>query len=184
LTIDFLVIALIIIFFYRGYSKGIIIAVFSFLSLFVGAFVAWTYAAKCALYFQEQGWASSGWAPLVSYALLFIAAVVVVRFIGKSLEKITAGILLGWLNRTIGGLLYTVLALCVFGMVLWLLNQAHVISETTKFESKTYSYFERWTPWLLHKASTALSQIQASVNDMQLFFKNMNQHLLHDVDPH
>ena len=96
MSIDVIGIILAILFFVKGYSKGLIVALCSVIALLLGVVCAVSFSAKLALYLQDKGWASGAWAPLISYVVLFFAVLWGVRLLAKLIDNLGNTLLLGW----------------------------------------------------------------------------------------
>ena len=103
MALDIIGVTLIIVFFIRGYMKGIIVAVFSVLAITLGIICSLKLSEKLASFLYEKGWVTSGWAQLVSYVLLFVAIVLIVRVVAKAIETSAKALMMGCINSGIGG---------------------------------------------------------------------------------
>lgn len=79
MALDIIGIILIILFFIRGYMKGIIVAAFSLLAIVLGAICALKLSHLLAEWLFKKGYITSGWGQLISYIILFLVVVVLVR---------------------------------------------------------------------------------------------------------
>ncbi len=93
----------------KGFSRGLIMAVFSFAALFIGLAAALKLSSVVANYFKESDALPSHWWPVIAFAAVFLVAVLIVKAAGGVVEKTVQLALLGWVNR-IGGFL----GLCSF----------------------------------------------------------------------
>lgn len=174
MVLDIIGITLIIIFFIRGYMKGIIVAVFSVLAILLGVICSLKLSQTLASYLLEKGYVSSGWAPIISYVVLFVAIVLIVRLIAKAFESSAKAMMMGWINSSIGGFLYAFLAAVIWSSFLWLGNEMSLISEATIAESKTYSYVAPLAPWLFDKVGKIWPDIKNVFSDLQTYFDRVN----------
>jgi membrane protein required for colicin V production len=176
-VLDFIGLTIIIIFFIRGYMKGIVIALFSVLAVILGVICALKLSGWLGQWLLEKGWASSGWVSLISYAILFVAVLLLVRLVARAIETTLQLVMLGWINGIVGGLLYAFLAAIIWSSVLWLCNQMHLLSPETKAYSKTYSYVEPLAPWAFDKVGKLLPFAKDVFSDLQQFFDDLNRTL-------
>ena len=102
--IDIIFAILIVISIFKGYRKGLIIAIFSIVALIVGLAAALKLSATVAAYLQNSVNISGKWLPFLSFAMVFGLVAVLVGMGGKLIEKTFEMALLGWANR-IGGIL-------------------------------------------------------------------------------
>src|ERR1017187_7441977 len=98
MILDVIGIILILLFFIRGYIKGIILAAFSVLAILLGILCALKLSQTLSTWLLAKGYISSGWVQVISYVLLFIVVVLIVRLIGKLIEKAMDGLMLGMVN--------------------------------------------------------------------------------------
>lgn len=184
MTLDLIAITLAILLFVRGFRKGIIVAIGSVIAIVLGIVCAMSLSAKLSVYLLDKGWINSTLAPLLSYALLFIAVLWLVRFLARLLEQATNTILLGWANKTIGGILYIALGMVVYSSVLWLCNSAHLLSQETIVQSKAYPYLSPLAPWVFDQVGMLIPLAKDSFADMRHFFDHLHQQLPEHVGTH
>ena len=177
MTLDLIAITLALLLFVHGYKKGIIVAACSVLAILLGITCALSLSAKLSVYLFDKGFAGSAWAPLISYAVLFIGVVWIVRLLARFLEKTTSGVMLGWVNKSIGGILYVAIAMIIYSSVLWLCNSAHILSPETIVQSKTYPYLSQLAPWVFAHVGEVIPFAKSSFADMRHFFEGINQQL-------
>src|SRR5690606_7072158 len=92
---------------FKGYKKGIVVALFSVLALIVGLIAALRLSDHLAgLMLNQQALIAARWTPLISHVLVFIIVVILIRLIGKALRKSLKFVLLGWVDRLAGAMLY------------------------------------------------------------------------------
>ena len=80
--LDIIFAIVIVIALFKGYKKGLVIAIFSLIALIVGIAVAVKLSAAVAGYFQPQSSGSSKWIVLLCFIVLFLAAVLIVHMTG------------------------------------------------------------------------------------------------------
>ena len=141
--------------FLRGYRKGLVVAVFSFVAVLLGVLVALKLSRLLATWLVEQG-AGSAWAPMVAYILLFVGVGFLVRQGARMVEGLTKAVMLGVVNKLAGGVLYALVGAIVWSSALWLAARVGLVSEKTKASSETYAYVEPLAPATFEKASVVL----------------------------
>jgi len=184
MVLDVIGITIVIIFFIRGYMKGIIVAAFSLLAIVLGIICALKLSNILASYLLEKGIVTSGWGQLVSYIVLFLGVVILVRFVGKLIEKSAQAVFLGLVNKLVGGLLYAFMATLVWSSLLWISNQMHIIEPETIAGSKTYNYFVPIAPWVFEHIGAVLPFVKNIFTDLQHYFEGVNQKLPDHVGAH
>jgi len=182
MALDIITITLIIIFFIRGYMKGIIVAAFSMLAIILGIICSLKLSETLASYLLEKGYVSTGWAQLVSYIVLFAAVVLLVRLIAKAIETSMSAIMLGWVNKSMGGLLYSFIAMMAWSTLLWLGNEMKIVKQEQIAASKTYEYVAPVSPWVINKVGMLWPMAKEVYADLETFFDNTNGYLPPYVD--
>ncbi len=173
--LDLIGITLVIIFFIRGYMKGLIVAAFSVLAILLGVMCALKLSGIFAVWLSERNIISSGWAQLLSYIILFVAVMLLVRMIGKALESTLEVAMLGFVNKAVGGVLYTLIACVIWSTILWIGTKMTLISPETIAASKTYTYFEPIAPWVFDHIGKVLPFAKDIFVELQQFFDGVNQ---------
>jgi membrane protein required for colicin V production len=89
--------------FYKGVSKGIIKELASLAALIVGIYGAVHFADSIQPYLKSEFSIESSFLPIISFAIMFVGIVLVVRFVGFIVDKIIKIVALGLLSRLLGG---------------------------------------------------------------------------------
>lgn len=162
---------------FKGFRRGLIVAVFSFVALFIGLAAALKLSAILANYLREKSQLESHWWPIVAFAIIFIGVLLIVRWAAAIVEKSVEFAMLGWINRIGGFLLYGVMYLLIFSIVLFYVNQAHFIDDNTKKRSNTYSYVEQWGPTAINGLGKVIPLFKNVFEDLQQFFEQAGNKL-------
>jgi membrane protein required for colicin V production len=169
--IDVTVLILLVMAAVKGFRRGLVVAVFSFVALFIGLAAALKLSAILANYLREKSQMDSTWWPILAFGLIFIAVLLIVRWAAKIVEKSVEFALLGWVNRIGGFLLYAIMYLLIFSIVLFYVNQARFINENTKSRSNTYSLIEPWGPKTINGLGKVIPIFKNVFSDLQQFFE-------------
>jgi len=184
MALDAIGIILVILFFIRGYMRGLIIAAFSMLAILLGIFCALKFSQTFSSWLLAKGYISSPWVQVFSYAILFITVVIVVRLVGKLFQTIVEGLMLGFANRLAGGILYVFLGLVVWSSIIWIGAHAKIISPETIAASKTYPWVSGIAPWCCEQIGRLLPFLKDTFSNLQHFFDTLNQKLPEHVGAH
>jgi membrane protein required for colicin V production len=176
MALDIIGIALVLLFFIRGYMKGLVVAIFSLLAIILGIICSLKLSGTLATFLQKHG-VSSGWVQIVSYIILFIAVFLLVRLLAKAVESALKVSALGWLNGLIGGLIYAFMMAFIWSSFLWLASQMNLIKPETIAASKTYPFFSKLAPWLFEKIGVIWPMVKNIFGDLQHSFGNVNSKL-------
>ena len=120
---------------YFGYQRGLILAVFSLVSLWLGILLAFKFSALVATWLGDRIDVSDKWLPILAFVIVLIGVVILVRLGAKALESALELAQLGMLNRLAGSVLYVILFLSVSAALLQGLQWAGAISDADRQDS-------------------------------------------------
>ena len=184
MVLDVIGIILIILFFIRGYTRGIIVAAFSVIGILLGILIALKLSQSFAAWMLAKGYITSGWAQVISYTLLFIGVVLVVRLIARLLQKAVEGLMLGMVNKLIGGALFAFLGAILWSSFLWIGTRMNMITPETIAASKTYYWLSPLAPWFFEQAGKLIPYVKDTFSGLEHFFDTINQKLPGNVGAH
>ncbi|MGB0887053.1 MAG: CvpA family protein [Vicingaceae bacterium] len=107
---------------YKGFKKGFIIEIASFIALGLGVWGGMRFSSVSAKYLSEAFDIAENIMPLISFAVTFIGIVIVVFTLAKMLQKIISMVALGFVNKAAGAL---------FGMLKFALIMSVIINFTS-----------------------------------------------------
>ena len=184
MLLDIIGILLIILAFIRGYGKGVIVGVFSMLGVVLGMLVALKFSGVFADYLLKRDFITSAWAQVVSFVLLFLGMILLVRLVAKLIEGLIKAASLGLVNRLAGGTLYSLIGLLIWSALLWIANRAHFISPETLSASRSYEFMVPVAPWVYTHIGDVLPMAKDVFSDLGRFFDQVNTHLPGHVGSH
>ncbi len=108
---------------WKGFSKGLVLEVFSFFAFFFGLYGGIHFSDAVAAFLKNSMGFTSEYLPAISFTLTFLAIGAMVYFAGKAFDKIIKVARLSLFNR-VGG--------AVFGVAKWMFitGAAIIISES------------------------------------------------------
>lgn len=126
----------------KGISRGFIIAVFSFLAIIIGVAAAMKLSYIVANRLQHSFNTGKQWLPFLSFLIVLIGVIFLVRLLANMLQRVVNIAMLGWLNKAGGILLFTLLYISVYSVVLFYLTKMNMIKPETIAASHTYFFIE------------------------------------------
>ncbi|WP_118974252.1 CvpA family protein [Taibaiella koreensis] len=183
MIIDAIFLIFMVFFMIKGYSRGLVIALFSMLALLLGALGALKLSGTVAAHLFKDG-QGGRWAPFLAYLIVFVLIVFLVRMLARLLERSFKAVALGWLNRLTGALLYGFLVSFVFSSALWLLDRMGVLSDEVRTGSVTYRFIAPIAPAVCSVAGAVLPFARHIFDDLSLFFDKLNQTIPAHVGAH
>jgi membrane protein required for colicin V production len=170
MLIDFAFVVMMALAIFRGYSRGLIVAVFSLLAFIVGLAAAVKLSAVVAGWLGQNVNVSKEWLPVVSFALVFFVVVLLVRMGAKMIEKSVQFALLGWVNRLGGIVFFGILYLIIFSILLFYAEQLGVLKPETIKASKTYEFVKPWGPKAIDGLGTVIPWFKGLFAELESFF--------------
>jgi membrane protein required for colicin V production len=159
---------------FKGWSKGLIVGLFSLLALVAGMAAALKLSGSFALYMQQQiGHPSPLW-PVVAFVLIFLAVALVIRLLARAMEKALQLAMLGWLNRLAGILLYILAYAVLFSIALWFADQMYLITPTIKMSSRLYAWIAPLGPWVIGYCGDLVPWFQDIFHQLEVFFQQIS----------
>jgi membrane protein required for colicin V production len=175
MLIDLIFIVLLFIAVVKGYSRGVIIAVFSVLALIIGLAAAIKLSAVTASWLKGSIHVAAKWLPVISFVVVFFITALLVRLGAKALEKTTEFILLGWMNKLGGILLYAALYTIVFSVLLFYAEKINLIKPHTIAVSKTYAFIKPWAPKAMNIIGNIIPLFTNMFQELEKFFTNLSE---------
>ena len=173
MIIDIIFVILIVLALIQGYRRGFIVAVFSLVSIIVGLAAAIKLSAVVASRLGHEVKVSDKWLPVISFAIVFIVAVLLIRLGARAIQKLTEAMMLGWANRLGGIFLYAVIYIMIFSVLLFYANQVKIIKPDTIKASVTYSFIQPWGPKAINGFASAIPLFRDMFTQLEGFFSRI-----------
>ena len=173
MIIDILFLVIMVMAVFKGFSRGLIVALFSVLAFIVGIAAAIKLSAVVANYLKENISLSNQWLPIISFAAVFILVVILVRLGAKLVEKTFQIAMLGWVNRIGGILLFVALYTVLFSVILFYAQKINIIKTETIAASATYSYIAPWGPKTIDGFGKLIPIFKDMFSDLESFFDKL-----------
>ena len=130
----------------HGWRKGLILALFSMVCGLIGLAAAVKLSAVLATHMKADLHMTTRWLPVIAFILVFILVIIIIRWAARLLEKLMQLVLLEWLNKLGGILLFLVLYLAIYSIVLFYGTKTQVISKSSIDNSHFYSLIAPFGP--------------------------------------
>jgi membrane protein required for colicin V production len=156
---------------FKGLRKGLIVALFSFVGFVIGLAAAVKLSAVAASYIERTVEVSGRWLPFLAFMAVFVLVVILVRLGAKLVEGAAGLMMLGWVNKIGGVILYALIYLFIFSLILFYGLQLRVIKMETAEASVLYPFIQPLAPAIMDFLGMILP-----------FFRNMFDELLQFFD--
>ena len=175
MLIDILFILCLILAVFKGYTNGLIVAVFSLAGILIGLAAAMKLSAVVAVKLQAATSIGASWLPFISFALVLIAVIMLVRMGAALVQKAVELVFLGWLNKIAGIVLYLLLYAIVLSILLFFLEKLHFFSPATIQASVTYPYLQPIGPKVLDGIGTVVPFFKDMFVQVSSFFDGVEK---------
>ncbi len=156
---------------YKGYNRGLIVAIFSFVGLIVGLAAAIKLSAFVANWLSKNTHIGLGWLPVLSFVIVFICVVFLIKLIAGILQKSVELMLMGWANRVGGILLYASLFTMVFSVLLFYAVQLNVLTTESISTSKCYGFVKPWAGYFINGVGKVFPIFKGLFSQLEAYFQ-------------
>lgn len=171
MIIDILLLILLVLALYKGWTKGFIMAIFVFVSYFVALALAFHFSGSVEGYIRTHSSSDSRWFSFLSFILVMIAGIIAVRLVGKLIEKSAELMLLGLVNRFLGILVMCSIYITFFAVILVYCSRFGLLGDGQAADSKSVSYLMRYGQWLVSHFSEWIPALKNLFNEAKAIIK-------------
>ena len=164
--IDILSGTILIIAILQGYRHGLIKAIISFFSLFIGLIIAFQFAGYISNLLKEHTKIGSQWLPFIAFLVVLIGVMILLKMITGILQQSAEWLMLGWLNKLLGMILYALIYGTILSAVLYFMILLGVVEKASIKDSFSFSYLESWWPYFMKKLSLWIPSIKSSLSSL------------------
>ena len=170
MILDLIFVIILVLAVFKGYRRGLIVGIFSFLALIIGLAAAIKLSTIVAGYIGKAVNVSDQWLPIISFAVVFMLVVLLVRLGANLIERSIEIAMLGWVNKLGGILLYAALYITVFSIVIFYAEQIHLIKQETIQKSVSYSFVQPWGPKAINLLGSVIPWFKDMFGELEKFF--------------
>jgi membrane protein required for colicin V production len=158
----------------QGYRNGLIKAIISFFSLMIGVVLAFQFAGFVASQLKIYTKITSYWLPFIAFLLVLIVVMLALRWMTGLLQQTADWLMLGWLNKLLGILLYILIYGTILSALVYFMALLGIIEKSTMETALSYTYLAKWWPYFMAKLSEWLPFIKQTLTQ----FSSQLQHKL------
>ena len=173
--LDLIFVVILILAVIKGYQRGLIVGIFSFIAVIIGLAAAIKLSTVVAGYIGDTIKVSDEWLPVISFAAVFILVVLLIRLGANMIQKTVEISMLGWVNRLGGILLYIAIYGMVYSVVLFYADQLKLLQPDTIEKSATYSYIQPLGPKVINGFASIVPVFKGMFTELQSFFDGVAQ---------
>lgn len=170
MLLDLVFAVIIILAILQGYRRGLIVGLFSLIAVIIGLAAAMKLSTVVAGYIGKSINISQEWLPLISFALIFLFVLLLIRWVARLIEKTVEIAMLGWVNKLGGVVFYVAIYTIIFSVVLFYLEQMKIIQPETIRKSVTYSFVQPWGPKAINGFGAVIPVFKDLFGELEQFF--------------
>jgi membrane protein required for colicin V production len=170
MLLDLIYAVIIVLAIFQGYRRGLIVGLFSLVAIIIGVAAAMKLSIVAGHYISKVIRISDEWLPIISFAVVFLVVVLLIRLGAKAIEKTIKVAMLGWVN-TVGGIVfYTAIYTIVFSVLLFYAEQMKLLQPETINKSVTYSFIQPWGPKAINGFGSIIPVFKDMFGELENFF--------------
>jgi len=148
----------------KGYQRGLIIGLFSLIAVIIGLAAAMKLSVVIADYLSDK------WMPVVSFAVVFLLVILLIRLGAKLIEKTVEMAMMGWLNKIGGIILFAAIYITVFSVLVFYAEQLKLLQQDTIDKSVAYSFIQPWGPKAINGFGSIVPLFKDMFSTLEHFF--------------
>ena len=158
----------------KGLRNGFIVAVFSFIGVLIGLAAAMKFSTLVAGWLKDSTHITSAWLPILSFAMVMIGVLLLVRLGALFIQKAMEMVMLGWLNKLSGIVLYAILYITFFSVLLFYAEKIQLLKAGTFATSGTYTFIQPWGPKALEMFGSVIPFFKGMFEELTHFFESVH----------
>lgn len=170
MLIDLIFAVLIVFAVVKGFQRGLIVGLFSLVAVIIGLAAAMKLSVVMAHYLGKAVNLSDEWLPVISFTVVFILVILLIRLGAKAIEKTVELVMMGWLNKLGGIILFAAIYITVFSVLLFYAEQLKLVQADAIDKSITYSFIQPWGPKAIDGFGSILPIFKDMFEELKQFF--------------
>ncbi len=177
IDIAFAILALIAI--SKGLRKGLVVALFSLAGWIIGLVAALKLSAVVSMHLQKNAAMGGKWLPALSFLIVFLGVILLVRLGASMIEKAVETLMLGWINKLAGSAVYLLLYGLIFSVFLFYLVEMKIISSETVNASAVYPLLAPIAPTVINSIGEVIPLFKDIFVQLSDFFESVANKMAH-----
>lgn len=170
MLIDLIFAVILVLAILKGYQLGLVIGLFSLVAVIIGLAAAMKLSTVVAGYIGKAVKVSEEWLPIISFAVVFLIVLLLIRLGARAIEKAIEVVLLGWVNKIGGIILFAAIYITVFSVLLFYAEQMKLLQADTIDKSVTYSFVQPWGPKAMNGFGSIVPIFKDMFSELEQFF--------------
>lgn len=154
----------------HGYRRGLVVGLFSLVAVIIGLAAAMKLSIVAGEYIGKAINISDKWLPVISFAVVFLVVVLLIRLGARAIEKTVEMVMLGWVNKIGGIIFYAAIYTIVFSVLLFYAEQMKLLQHETINKSVVYSFVQPWGPKAINGFGSIIPIFKDMFGELEQFF--------------
>lgn len=160
---------------YKGYTRGFIVSIVSFCAIIIGLAAAVKLSAIVANWLRQSTHISSQWLPFLSFIIVMIGIMFLLRLVANVLQKSVEFLLMGWVNKIGGMLFYAIIYTLVFSVLLFYADKMNILKQETISVSKCYPFVQPWGVKVINGFGKIIPIFKDLFTQLETFFDGIGK---------
>ena len=161
----------------KGYQRGLIVGLFSLVAIIIGLAAAMKLSTVVAGYIGQAVKVSEQWLPIISFVVVFLIVILLIRLGAKAIESAVEVSMLGWVNKIGGIVLFVAIYTVVFSVLLFYAEQMKLIQPETINKSVIYSFVQPWGPKAINGFGSIIPVFKDMFGELEQFFDGVAKNI-------
>lgn len=148
---------------FKGYRNGFIVELTMLVALFLGILAGIYFSDLVSEWLISSGGLNPAYTHAISFALIFIGVLILMRLLAKVVQKVAESLALGFFNRILGAAFGLLKAAFLISVILYLINQVDprhsIIGEKTREKSVLMKPLAALAPALIPKMKSVAEKL-------------------------
>lgn len=170
MLLDLIYAVILVLAIFHGFQRGLILGLFSLVAVIIGLAAAMKLSIVAGKYIGSAIKISDEWLPVISFAVVFLVIVLLIRLAARAIEKTVEMVMLGWVNKIGGIIFYAAIYTIVFSVLLFYAEQMKLLQPETINKSVTYSFVQPWGPKAINGFGSIIPIFKDMFGELEQFF--------------
>lgn len=177
MLLDLIFAVFIVLAIFKGYKRGLIVGLFSLVAIIIGLAAAMKLSTVVAGYIGQAVKVSEQWLPIISFVVVFLIVILLIRLGAKAIESAVEVTMLGWVNKIGGIILFVAIYTVVFSVLLFYAEQMKLIQPETINKSVIYSFVQPWGPKAINGFGSIIPVFKDMFGELEQFFDGVAKNI-------
>lgn len=177
MLLDLIFAVFIVLAIFKGYQRGLIVGLFSLVAIIIGLAAAMKLSTVVAGYIGQAVKVSEQWLPIISFVVVFLIVILLIRLGAKAIESAVEVTMLGWVNKIGGIILFVAIYTVVFSVLLFYAEQMKLIQPETINKSVIYSFVQPWGPKAINGFGSIIPVFKDMFGELEQFFDGVAKNI-------